>query len=343
MISKEQFHRACFFTAVLITSVIVVQILKTLKGVFLPLAIAIFLTYLFSPPIEFLARYKVPRVLTLIVLVVAFCFAGYFGVQILMSNIDTLTERLPELQGEFINLIQPLLNSVGSLGYDRLIQVLQSSGFSELASSLFQKSLSVLGMILLTLLILVFLGVTYAHYPDILKKTLSGKRADEILKLVRRINRQIVRYVFVKSLISVGTGVFSGLTCFLLGIEFPILWGFLLFLFNFIPYFGSLLAVTLPIGLSILQFQQPLIPVLAVVTLIPIQVLMGSILEPHFMGNQFNLSPIVILISLFFWSYVWGLAGAFLAVPLTAIIRTIFINIDSLRPIAQLISRSGDT
>jgi predicted PurR-regulated permease PerM len=91
------------------------------------------------------------------------------------------------------------------------------------------------------------------------------------------------------------------------------------------------------------QFKKPLIPVLAVVTFIPIQVLMGSILESHFMGNQFNLSPIVILISLFFWSYIWGLTGDFLAVPLTAMTRIISSNIDSLQPIAQLISRSGDT
>jgi predicted PurR-regulated permease PerM len=197
-------------------------------------------------------------------------------------------------------------------------------------------------MILLTLLILIFLGVTYAKYPSLIKRALSGKRADEILDLVRRINSQIVRYVLVKSFISVGTGVLTGLICLALGIEFAFLWGFLTFLFNFIPYVGSLAAVSLPIGLSFLQFQQPLVPLVGVATLIPIQIIMGSILEPYLMGNQFNLSPIVILISLFFWTYVWGLAGAFLAVPLTAILRTVFSNIDSLRPVAHLISRTGD-
>ena len=114
------------------------------------------------------------------------------------------------------------------------------------------------------------------------------------------------------------------------------------FLFNFIPYVGSIVAVLFPIGLAILQFQQPLIPLMALVILVPIQVVMGSILEPYLMGNRFNLSPIVILVSLFFWSYVWGLAGAFLAVPLTAIIRTVFMNVESLRPFVQLISRTGD-
>jgi AI-2 transport protein TqsA len=342
MVSNEQLRRAGFLTAILISSVLVVQILKTLKGVFLPLVIAIFLTYLFSPPIEFLARFKVPRVLTLIVLLIAFCFMGYFGMQVLMSNVDTFTNRLPELRGELLDVISPILERMSTLSPDRLIQLFQSSRLSELATSLFQKSFSIFGMVLLTLLILVFIGVTYARYPGIVKRALSKERADEILDLVRRVNRQIVRYVLVKSFISVGTGVLTGLTCFALGIEFPLLWGFLTFLFNFIPYVGSLIAVSFPIGLSILQFQQPLIPILAVVTLIPLQVLMGSILEPYLMGSQFNLSPIVILVSLFFWTYVWGLAGAFLAVPLTAILRTVFRNIDSLRPVAHLISRTGE-
>ena len=342
MVSNEQLRRAGFLTAILISSVLVVQILKTLKGVFLPLVIAIFLTYLFSPPIEFLARFKVPRVLTLIVLLIAFCFMGYFGMQVLMSNVDTFTNRLPELRGELLDVISPILERMSTLSPDRLIQLFQSSRLSELATSLFQKSFSIFGMVLLTLLILVFIGVTYARYPGIVKRALSKERADEILDLVRRVNRQIVRYVLVKSFISVGTGVLTGLTCFALGIEFSLLWGFLTFLFNFIPYVGSLIAVSFPIGLSILQFQQPLIPILAVVTLIPLQVLMGSILEPYLMGSQFNLSPIVILVSLFFWTYVWGLAGAFLAVPLTAILRTVFRNIDYLRPVAHLISRTGE-
>ena len=343
MISNEQLRRAGFFTAILISSVLIVQILKTLKGVFLPLVIAIFLTYLFSTPIELLTRFKVPRVVTLIVLVIIFCLMGYFGIQLLMSNVDAFTERLPELKGKLLDTITLFLDRISSMDPDRMIKVLQSSGLSELATSLFQKSFSILGMILLTLLILVFIGVTYARYPHIIKRALSGKRVDEILALVRRINRQIIRYVLVKSFISVGTGVLTGLTCLALGIEFALLWGFLTFLFNFIPYVGSLVAVLFPIGLSILQSQQPLIPLVAAVTLIPIQVIMGSILEPYLMGNQFNISPIVILVSLFFWTYVWGLAGAFLAVPLTAIIKTVFSNIDSLRPVAHLMSRTGRT
>jgi len=342
MITDEQLRKVGFFTMVLVSSVFIVQILRTLKGVFLPLVIAIFLAYLLSPPIEFFARYKVPRVVTLIVLVVILCFAGYFGVQVLILNVSTLTERLPELRGQFLNTVGPVLARISALAPERIFEVFQSSGVSKFATSFFQKSFSILGMVLLTLLILVFIGSTYSRYPRILRKALSGKGGDDVIKLVKRINRQIVQYVLVKSFVSVGTGVLTGLACFLLGIEFALLWGFLTFLFNFIPYVGSLVAVLFPIGLAILQFQQPLIPLVALVILVPIQVVMGSILEPYLMGNRFNLSPIVILVSLFFWSYVWGLAGAFLAVPLTAIIRTVFMNIESLRPVAQLISRTGD-
>ena len=226
MITDEQLRKVGFFTMVLVSSVVIVQILRTLKGVFLPLVVAIFLAYLLSPPIEFCARYKVPRVVTLIVLVIILCFAGYFAVQLLILNVSTLTERLPELRGQFLNTVGPVLARVSALAPERMLEIIQSSGVSKFAKSFFQKSFSIMGMVLLTLLILIFIGSTYSRYPQILRKALSDKGGDDVIRLVKRINRQIVQYVLVKSFVSVGTGVLTGLACFLLGIEFALLWGF---------------------------------------------------------------------------------------------------------------------
>jgi predicted PurR-regulated permease PerM len=112
-------------------------------------------------------------------------------------------------------------------------------------------------------------------------------------------------------------------------------------MFNYIPYIGSITAVILPIILSFLQFPNSYIPIFSTVSLLTIQFFMGSYLDPEIMGNRFNLSPILILLSLFFWGYVWGIVGAFLAVPITAIIKIVAQNIEVTRPIAVLMSRKA--
>jgi len=113
-------------------------------------------------------------------------------------------------------------------------------------------------------------------------------------------------------------------------------------MFNYIPYIGSPAAVVLPIILSVLQFPGSYLRVFAGLSLIVIQIVIGSYLDPEMMGNRFNLSPILIILSLFFWGYVWGLVGAFLAVPITAVIKIITQNIDPLKPVAILMSKKAD-
>ena len=158
-------------------------------------------------------------------------------------------------------------------------------------------------------------------------------------KSEKNINVQIMRYILIKTLMSAGTGILTGFACALFGIKFAVLWGFLAFLFNYIPYIGSIAAVILPIVLSVLQFPGSYLPVFSALSLIIIQLTIGSYLDPEIMGNRFNLSPIIILISLFFWGYVWGMVGTFLAVPITAIIKIVIQNIDSTRFIAVLMSK----
>jgi predicted PurR-regulated permease PerM len=146
----------------------------------------------------------------------------------------------------------------------------------------------------------------------------------------------------IKTLISSGTGVLTGVACAILGIKFAVLWGVLAFFLNYIPYIGSLVAVIMPIILSIFQFPHSYIPILAAVLLLTIQFFMGSYLDPEMMGNRFNLSPIMIIISLFFWSYVWGVIGAFLAVPILAVIKIVLQNIESFKFIAILMSKKAE-
>ena len=126
-----------------------------------------------------------------------------------------------------------------------------------------------------------------------------------------------------------------------LGIEFALFWAVLIAFLNYIPYIGSLIGVLFPVLLSLAQFGTLSMAATVLVALTTAQVVVGAYLEPRMMGRAFNLSPFVVLLALAFWSTLWGLPGALLAVPLTASLVIVLAEIKSARPIAVLLSASG--
>lgn len=337
-------QRKSIFTiaASIVVLIALVLILKTLKGIFIPLVLSIFITYLFAPVVEFLARLKVPRIVSLFIMLIVISLIGFFFARIIIGNVRDFIDYWPSLEKEVFRKSGAFFERYLDLDTKNITNFFRSARIQELFSNVFTVSFSVIGKFLLTILLLVFIYLSYHNYPRLIRKAFEAEKADRIFRVITNINEQIIRYIFFKTLISMGTGVLTGIACTLLGIKFAALWGFLAFLLNYIPYIGSLIAVILPIMLSFLQFPGTYIPYLTIVALMVIQLVIGSFLDPEIMGNRFNLSPIIILISLFFWGYVWGMVGTFLAVPITAIIKIVLQNIDSVSFIAVLMSKKVD-
>ena len=342
MTDKENWVKVVQFTAYLISAIALVFILKTLKSIFIPLVLSIFFAYLFAPIVEFLAKFKIPRIVTLFILLGIISLMGIFGAQIITKNIKAFIKLWPTYESTIITSVTGFFKQYLNIETKSFFDILRSGRVTELLSSLVNKSLNIFGKILSTLIILIFIYLSYHNYPKLIKKAFPEEKSKNIFKIVNNINEQIINYIFIKTVISAGTGLLTGIACAVLGIQFAVLWGFLAFLLNYIPYIGSIVAVILPIALSFIQFPHSFIPFLAAIILIVIQLFMGSFLDPEMMGNKFNLSPVVIVISLFFWGYVWGVVGAFLAVPMTALLKIVFQNIDSLRFLSILMSKKAD-
>ena len=124
----------------------------------------------------------------------------------------------------------------------------------------------------------------------------------------------------------------------LLGVDFALLWGTLVFILNFIPTIGSIVATVPPIAITFFQFGSIGKTIVVAILLIATQLIVGNILEPKIMGRGLKLSPMVVLLSLIFWGWIWGIPGMLLSVPLTAAIRIGMEQLDSTRTIAELIS-----
>lgn len=158
----------------------------------------------------------------------------------------------------------------------------------------------------------------------------------------KEINAQIRKYLAIKFLTSALTALLVFVVYTALDLDLAFLFAFLVFILNFIPTVGSMIATLLPLPVAFFQYDA-MTPVLLVL-FIPgaIQFAIGNILEPKVMGQGLNLHPVTVLMSLMFWSLIWGVVGAFLAVPITAMIKIIIVKIEGGKIIAKMMAGNLD-
>ncbi len=154
-------------------------------------------------------------------------------------------------------------------------------------------------------------------------------------------SRDIQKYLAIKTGASALTGILAGLSCKIFDVDFPVLWGLVAFLFNYVPAIGSIVAAIPPVMLSMVDNGfWPAMGVLA--CYLVINVAIGNFLEPMFLGDRFGISPTVVILSVMLWGYIWGPVGMFLAVPLTMGVKVMLDNSPDLRWISILIGSGGD-
>ncbi|MCL6099398.1 MAG: AI-2E family transporter [Bacteroidota bacterium] len=171
-------------------------------------------------------------------------------------------------------------------------------------------------------------------------ETLTFQREIKLQRTFKDITEQIQRYIVTKFLISLSMGILFGLILWLFGVQFFIIWASLALLLNFIPNVGSVIAVILPSLMALIQYQSFGYASIVAGVLIILQNIIGNLIEPKIFGDQLGLNPLVILLSLLLWGYLWGIVGMFLSVPLTAVIKIILSNSGSknMRFITHLMS-----
>jgi predicted PurR-regulated permease PerM len=162
-----------------------------------------------------------------------------------------------------------------------------------------------------------------------------------IRQVTSDINSRIGSYLALKTFVNILLGATSWIAMAFVGLEFAGFWAALIALLNYIPYIGSFLGVLFPVTMAIVQFANPGDVMAVLLPLIALQFVIGNFLDPYIMGNSLNLSPFAILVSLAAWSALWGIPGAFLAVPVTAIVAIVLSQFPGTRPLAVLLSRDG--
>jgi AI-2 transport protein TqsA len=334
-----------------ILAVVLVVALRALGPILKPFLIAVFFCILISPLERFLTRIKIPRVVSYLLIFTVAISAGYFMGKLISLNVRAFSDELPVYEETIRGRLERLdayvqnLEIIKDLGVAEefnLRKAVTSGYFSAdrlktIAGKSIGSLFSLVANALVVLLLMIFILLEADHFPARVGYAYGEARSAKILGVAQTIVRDVVKYLTVKTLVAAITGLlFTGLL-WACGVEFFVLWGVLAFVLHFIPYVGSYLAVLLPVAMIFIQFS-PGAALLMLGILVVIQLLLGSYVEPRVVGRELKLSPLIIVLALAFWGWVWGIVGVFLAVPITATIKIVMENFSGTRGIARLMS-----
>ncbi len=260
----------------------------------------------------------------------------------LTNNIKTLSKSMPKYQKDLENVGQKLQDSFGVDYKTQLADYASNIDFVAILEQIVNSLTDLIGNTVIILIYLVFLLLEEKIFPRKLRG-LYPEQEDyqKTMGIIREIDKSVGKYITLKTLVSLITGVLSYVVLAIIGLDAALFWAILIFLLNYIPTVGSLIATIFPTVFALLQFgPEEMLYVLIIVGLI--QVVVGNVIEPKVMGDSLNLSALVVILSLSFWGAIWGISGMILSVPITVGIVIICAAFPQTKPIAILLSEKGD-
>lgn len=339
------FARPIFLLLLVLTVIVLAAVLKVTGTFLVPVTIAMFVSLVFEPLIVTLnTKFKIPWIAGIFIVLTLVIVSVWIIASLLLSSIRTIIDLYPRYEERF-TVIYKAIAGLFALPYNAestlfqnlwgqlsIRQTLRSFAFS-LSNSLivFFKDL------LLVLLFAVFFLLDLRYLRQKLDFAFGDGSKGKAAIIITDIIQQVTRYMSVKFFISLLTGVLIFWGTFAVGMGFPILWGFLAFILNFIPNFGSILSGVLTSVFALVQFWPKPAPVVFVAVLMcAVNFILGNIIEPRVQGRHLGLSPFIIIVSLSFWGWLWGFTGLILAVPMMVILKIICENVSILHPAAVL-------
>jgi len=318
--------------------VVVIAGMKTAQSIIVPFLLAAFISIISAPYLNWLNRKGMPMPLALLVIILVIVAAGVALAALLGTSLDAFSQALPSYQDRLQGKVVELAQWLGEQGIDvsgqTFLSFLNPGSAMALASGLLKGLGNVLTNAFLILLTVIFILMEASSFPVKLRMALGSP--DHALTETYTVLNNIKRYMSIKLLTSALTGALVAAGLSIMGVDFPVLWGFFAFLLNFIPNIGSIIAAIPAVLLALLQFGVGGALGVAALYLVT-NVAIGSVLEPRWMGNQLGVSPLIVFVSLVFWGWVFGPVGMFLSVPLTISVQIALASRDDTRWIAVLL------
>lgn len=334
-INSSRGFRILISAAALVIIIAGVSLAQSVVVLFL---VSFFLALLGTPSVLWLKEKNIPSVFAvLIVMAGMIVILLLIGVQI-GTSFSSFSDDLPALQSRIREQVLGLIVILKSKGIvvqeNFFLDYVNPETIMKLTADLLTGLSSVLSDLVLILLTVTFILLEVSSFPLKLRAVLGDPK--QKFPQFTHFANDMKRYMVIKTLISLATGILVAFWLFILGVDYPILWGFLAFLLNYIPNIGSVVAAIPAVVLAVIQLGFGS-AVLVAAGYILVNFVIGNVIEPRLMGRKLRLSTLVVFLSLIFWGGLLGLVGAILAIPLTMTMKFAFENSESTRWIAVLL------
>jgi len=324
---------------VLASVIIILGALKLAAAIVVPFLLASFIAIIIAPLYSWLIKKKVPTILALLAVVgglmIVFSLVGV----LVGSSIQSFTEHMPLYEAKLqtqLSALTEMLNRYGLI-QGELTSMFNPAELMKYSTTVLKGAGSVLTNSFMILLIILFMLLESTQFA---KKLDYADGEKDTMKQVNEVLTKIKHYMALKAVVSLVTGVIITAVLMMIGLDYAVLWGFVAFLFNFIPNIGSILAAVPAVILAFVQLGMFGILEVGAVYL-GVNIMIGSIIEPRLMGQGLGISTLVVFLSLIFWGWLLGPVGMLLSIPLTIMIKMMFNTSDKTRWLAVLMG-NGD-
>jgi len=323
--------------------VIVVAGMKAASSILVPFFVAVFVALICAPPFFWLQRKGVPRILALLLILVAILVAGFLLGALMGPSLNDFLRSLPSYQNRLsmhIGTLESWLDAKGIvIPMEEMSSTFDPGWFMKLAGDILSTLSGILTNTFLILLTVMFILLEAADLPNKLRLILKDPARS--LSTIEKVSFTAKNYLIIKTLVSVATGFTVWLWLTIIGVDYPVLWGMLAFLLNYIPNIGSIIAALPAVLVALVQSGVGL-ALLTVLGFLVINVVIGNIVEPKVMGNRLSLSTLVVFVSLVFWGWVLGPIGVILSVPITSFVKIALESNDNTRGLAILLGSGSE-
>jgi len=339
-------------TNILLTIIVVILVgtfLHVARNILFPFVIAAMLFFIFRRVSAFLVkRLRMPHIMAHVLIILFLLTNGILIGMLVYASGRSLVQLFPVYQERFLSYMRSITTALqDSFPFMKGFFLGSEQDFlTAVRKTVFGISSGFMDFVKNFLVVLLLLFFMLLEEPYIERKTTrfwNPSVKKKVFRVMEQIDQHIGNYLSVKMILSVLTSILSISVLLAVRQDFAFLWGALIFFFNFIPVVGSVVVSTLCVLFSILQFLPNWTPVFIVgITLLVTQMVVGNVLDPKFMGDRLDLSPLLILFSLFIWGWLWGVPGMFLAVPLTLFLKIIILHMKELNMLHVFFAGNND-
>jgi AI-2 transport protein TqsA len=324
--------------------IVIVAGMRSAGDILVPFFLSIFIAIIFTPPLFWMQKKGIPNGIAIIFIITCIIAIFYLLARFVGSSVNDFTNSLPLYREMLISKSANFQQWLAGFGIELTDEMLKSSLNPGTAMQMAAKTLSGLSGVLtntfLILLTVIFILLEASGFP---KKIRAGlKTPEKSLANFGKFTESVNRYLVLKTIFSLITGIFiSGWLAFL-GVDYALLWGLVAFLLNYVPNIGSIIAAIPAILMTLVQLGAGH-TLLVATGYVSVNIVVGSVLEPKFMGEGLGLSTLVVFLSLVFWGWVLGPVGMLLSVPLTMIIKIAFETSEETRWVSVMLGGEPQT